>query len=68
MPYGFPSQMSTARTTAAQVALTTKLFYRVESVAEGTKNTALKVFLLFYYIPGYNPGSPTTRGRRLARA
>ena len=32
-----------------QVGLTTRLFYGVGSVAEGTKNTAFNVFLLFYY-------------------
>ncbi len=34
---------------AAQVPYSTKFFYGFGSVAEGTKNTAFNVFLLFYY-------------------
>jgi Na+/melibiose symporter-like transporter len=34
---------------AEQVRLSTKLYYGVGSVSEGTKNTAFNVFLLFYY-------------------
>ena len=34
---------------AAKVPLSTKFFYGVGSISEGTKNTAFNVFLLFYY-------------------
>jgi len=34
---------------AKRIAITTRLFYGVGSVAEGVKNTAFNVFLLFYY-------------------
>lgn len=33
----------------ARVGMSTKLFYGVGSVSEGTKNTVFNVFLLFYY-------------------
>jgi Na+/melibiose symporter-like transporter len=40
---------SSASATDGRVRLSTKLYYGVGSVAEGTKNTAFNVFLLFYY-------------------
>jgi hypothetical protein len=42
-----------------RVPLATRVLFGVGSIAEGVKNTAFNVFLLFYY----NQGLATGRGR-----
>ncbi len=53
---------TTAETAASPVPLSTKLYYGIGSVAEGTKSASFNVFLLFYYnqvlgVPGTLSGA-----------